>query len=82
MGIADNHAAKVVPERIFALTVHPMETKLLVFAGDKWGKVGIWDVVGVNSFIILLFVFSDQKTESCVNVEYIYVDIIRQTLIN
>ncbi|XP_065051402.1 WD repeat-containing protein 76-like isoform X2 [Rhopilema esculentum] len=44
LSIADNHAAKVVPERIFALTVHPMETKLLVFAGDKWGKVGIWDV--------------------------------------
>ena len=36
--------AKLVPERIFSLEVHPSDQKLLVLAGDKWGKVGLWDV--------------------------------------
>ena len=33
-----------VPERIFSLAVHPSPTKLLVAAGDTWGRVGLWDV--------------------------------------
>ena len=45
LSIADDHAAKVVPERIFSIIMHPMESKLLVFAGDKWGKVGVRDLV-------------------------------------
>ena len=35
--------AKVTPNRIFSLTVHPTESKLLIAAGEKWGDVGIWD---------------------------------------
>ena len=35
--------AKVTPNRIFSLTVHPTESKLLIAAGEKWGGVGIWD---------------------------------------
>ena len=34
-----------MPERIFSIIMHPMETKMLVFVGDKWGKIGIRDVV-------------------------------------
>jgi len=40
--INPERVVKVVPERIFSVAFHPGE-KLVVAAGDKWGKVGIWD---------------------------------------
>ncbi|KAM7436162.1 WD repeat-containing protein 76 [Porites harrisoni] len=42
--IREGHVAKVVPDRIFSIAFHPARCKTLVFAGDKWGKIGIWDV--------------------------------------
>lgn len=42
-----DRVAKVVPDRIFSLAIHPTEDKMLVMAGDKWGKLGFWDVVSV-----------------------------------
>ncbi|CAH1251323.1 WDR76 [Branchiostoma lanceolatum] len=44
MTIAEERLAKVTPERIFSLAVHPSTTKMLVCAGDKWGRLGLWDV--------------------------------------
>ena len=41
--------AKVIGTRIFSLAVHPSEDKLLVFAGGKWGGVGLWDVNDTES---------------------------------
>nr|XP_054757694.1 WD repeat-containing protein 76-like [Lytechinus pictus] len=38
------YVAKVVPERIFSVVVHPSVDKTIVAAGDKWGKIGLWDV--------------------------------------
>ena len=35
--------AKVAPNRIFSLAVHPTETKILIAAGGKFGGLGIWD---------------------------------------
>lgn len=43
MKIGDDDVAKVVPERIFSLAIHPTEDKTLVLAGDKWGVVGVWE---------------------------------------
>jgi len=42
--ITGERVAKVVPDRIFSLAIHPTETKLLVAAGGKWGSIGFWDV--------------------------------------
>merc|ERR1711997_1150674 len=42
--ITEEQVAKVVPDRIFSLAIHPTETKLLVAAGGKWGALGFWDV--------------------------------------
>ena len=42
--IKDDQVAKVVPERIFSMAVHPTEDKVIVAAGDKTGSIGIWDV--------------------------------------
>merc|ERR1740129_1094090 len=50
--INPERVAKVVKERIFSVAVHPMETKVLAAAGDKWGGIGLWDVndtEGVNN---------------------------------
>ncbi|CAB9512984.1 WD repeat-containing protein 76 [Seminavis robusta] len=40
----DNHVAKVTPDRIYGLAVHPSTNKLIVGAGDKLGYVGLWNV--------------------------------------
>ncbi|XP_061181580.1 WD repeat-containing protein 76-like [Saccostrea echinata] len=40
-----DRVSKVVPDRIFSLAIHPVENRTLVMAGDKWGKLGFWDVV-------------------------------------
>lgn len=41
---------KVVKDRIFSATFHPCTSSLLLAAGDKWGKVGLWKLV---SFLCL-----------------------------
>jgi hypothetical protein len=40
----EDRVAKVVPNRIFSLAIHPMSAKKVVAVGGKWGAVGIWDV--------------------------------------
>ena len=45
----DELVAKVVPDRIFSLAVHPGEEKRLVAAGGKWGGLGLWDVLDTDS---------------------------------
>ena len=44
LSVAEDDIAKLVPERIFSLEVHPSPSKLLIAAGDTWGRVGLWDV--------------------------------------
>ncbi|KAL5007573.1 hypothetical protein ScPMuIL_016379 [Solemya velum] len=44
MRLTEEHVAKVVPTRIFSITIHPTEDMLLVAAGGKWGRIGFWDV--------------------------------------
>jgi hypothetical protein len=41
--IKEDDMAKLVPERIFSVAFHPSASKLLVAAGDTWGKIGLWD---------------------------------------
>ncbi|PNF25037.1 hypothetical protein B7P43_G06982 [Cryptotermes secundus] len=36
---------KVVPHRICSMAVHPAENNLLLAVGDKWGNLGLWDVL-------------------------------------
>jgi len=35
---------KVVPDRIYAMSCHPSESKLIACAGDKRGHIGFWHV--------------------------------------
>ena len=48
LGIDEQHVVKLVPNRIFSLTFHPAKYKTLLFAGDKWGNLGLWDVVRIH----------------------------------
>ena len=57
--IRGEHIAKLVPHRIFSMAFHPAKYKTLVFAGDKWGNLGIWDVVRTSVGVCLNF-FEDQ----------------------
>ncbi|WAR02258.1 WDR76-like protein, partial [Mya arenaria] len=41
--------AKVTPERSFSVAIHPGKSRLLAATGDKWGKLGIWDVESEES---------------------------------
>ncbi|XP_070765726.1 WD repeat-containing protein 76 [Enoplosus armatus] len=44
--ITEDRVAKVVKDRIFSAAFHPCTSSLLVAAGDKWGKVGLWNLGG------------------------------------
>ncbi|XP_054626423.1 WD repeat-containing protein 76 isoform X2 [Dunckerocampus dactyliophorus] len=46
MTISEEKVAKVVKDRIFSAAFHPSSTSLLMAAGDKWGKVGLWSLGG------------------------------------
>ncbi|KAJ8299090.1 hypothetical protein KUTeg_023150 [Tegillarca granosa] len=43
--LSPERVAKVVPERIFSVAVHPSNHVTLAVAGDKWGRIGLWNVV-------------------------------------
>lgn len=55
LAVAEDDIAKLVPERIFSLEVHPSPTKLLVAAGDTWGRVGLWDVQAGDDTPVVTF---------------------------
>ena len=43
--LTEKRVAKVVPNRSFSVAFHPTTERVLVATGDKWGKLGLWDVV-------------------------------------
>ena len=45
LSITDDLVAKVVPDRIFSVKLHPGEDKLLCAVGGKEGHVGLWDIM-------------------------------------
>lgn len=47
--LAAEQVAKVVPERSFSVAIHPCESRILAATGDKWGKLGLWDVLCDNN---------------------------------
>lgn len=43
LAVSEGDVAKIVPERIFSIAVHPSTERLLVMAGDKYGKLGFFE---------------------------------------
>lgn len=51
MRITEENVAKVVKDRIFSAAFHPCTSSLLMATGDKWGQVGLWNLVSVFDLI-------------------------------
>jgi len=49
LSVTEELVAKVVPGRIFSLSVHPATSPLVTAVGDKGGYVGLWDILATNS---------------------------------
>eukprot|EP00092_Neocalanus_flemingeri_P023695 GFUD01025698.1.p1 GENE.GFUD01025698.1~~GFUD01025698.1.p1 ORF type:complete len:645 (+),score=236.83 GFUD01025698.1:117-2051(+) len=49
LSVQEDQVAKVVPGRIFSLSVHPASSPLVVAVGDKAGYVGLWDILDTSS---------------------------------
>jgi len=47
--VTEELVAKVVPERIFSLSLHPSSSSLIAAVGDKTGHVGLWDIMDRSS---------------------------------
>ena len=45
----DDRVAKVTPERIYSISIHPSVDRLIVGVGDKGGNVGIWNVDDISA---------------------------------
>ncbi len=48
MKITPNRVAKVTRDRVYSVAIHPGQDNVLVCAGDKRGRLGIWDVVSIQ----------------------------------
>ena len=48
----NSQITKVTKDRIFSLAIAPVSDKVLVLAGDKWGKIGAWDVVSYLMYCV------------------------------
>lgn len=49
MSISEQLVAKVTPSRIFSIDMHrSTDASPLIAAGDKWGYVGLWNVVCIK----------------------------------
>mmetsp|Transcript_17986 Transcript_17986/g.30093 ORF Transcript_17986/g.30093 Transcript_17986/m.30093 type:complete len:576 (+) Transcript_17986:99-1826(+) len=49
--VVENDVAKVVPQRITSMIIHPSRDRTLVMAGDKQGHVGFWNADEGNNVI-------------------------------
>lgn len=45
LSITDDLVAKVVPDRIFSVSLHPGDTRLVCAVAGKVGHVGLWDIM-------------------------------------
>ncbi|NXE95794.1 WDR76 protein, partial [Menura novaehollandiae] len=45
MVLSEENVRKVVKARVCSMAIHPSESTILVAAGDKWGHIGLWNVV-------------------------------------
>jgi len=44
LSLAENDCVKFLPDRIFSLQFHPSHSNVILAAGDKWGRIGIWNI--------------------------------------
>jgi hypothetical protein len=56
--LSPERIAKVVPQRICSMAVHPTENELLLAVGDKWGNLGmcsyLFNYLSVGGYLAVL----------------------------
>lgn len=45
MVLSEDNVRKVVQNRVCSVAIHPSESLTFVAAGDKYGHIGLWNVV-------------------------------------
>lgn len=45
MVLSEDNVRKVVQNRVCSVAIHPSESLVFVAAGDKYGQIGLWNVV-------------------------------------
>ncbi|KAK3611876.1 hypothetical protein CHS0354_021309 [Potamilus streckersoni] len=50
--ITENQVCKVVPDRTLSVAVHPMEDIILAVTGDRWGRLGFWNVSSTSDAVV------------------------------
>lgn len=45
MVLSEDTVKKVVKNRVCSVAIHPSESIVFVAAGDKYGQIGLWNVV-------------------------------------
>ncbi|RUS91166.1 hypothetical protein EGW08_001079 [Elysia chlorotica] len=70
MSISEGRVAKVVPERVFSVAWHPALSPLIAIAGDKWGRIGLWNVLSQDEDRLVTAFQPHTKPVSCVEVPW------------
>jgi hypothetical protein len=65
LSVQDTDVAKVCPERIYSVSVHPAKDTLIVAAGDKVGNIGLWNVNDPNDDDDGVYLFRPHRGAVC-----------------
>ncbi|XP_031568169.1 WD repeat-containing protein 76-like [Actinia tenebrosa] len=65
--VKENHVAKVVPQRVYSIQFHSIQSKALLFVGDKLGRLGIWDINSKKENNIIIY---EPHTKPIINMAF------------
>ncbi|XP_009468473.1 PREDICTED: WD repeat-containing protein 76 [Nipponia nippon] len=60
MVLSEDNIKKVVKYRVCSMAIHPSESIIFVAAGDKFGQIGLWNVVSCQRALRLAELFSEE----------------------
>ena len=70
MTISEEGVAKVVPGRVFSLAWHPAASPQIAIAGDKYGTVGLWNVLSKDEDQLVAAFKPHTKPVGCLKVPF------------
>ena len=70
MTISEEGVAKVVSGRVFSLAWHPAASPQIAIAGDKYGTVGLWDVLSKDDDQLVTAFKPHTKPVGCLKVPF------------
>ena len=70
MTISEEGVAKVVPGRVLSLAWHPAASPQIAIAGDKFGTVGLWDVLSKDEDQLVTAFNPHTRSVGCLKVPF------------